>query len=73
MVAGRSASSATGPRPHEPEQPIEDFTQTMRPLWRVCGYEREIGALKGPFVITGVAGVGIAFHTFSVASSTQSA
>ena len=72
-VAGRSASSATGPRPHEPAQPIEDFTQTMRPLGRVCGHEREIGGHKGPFVITGVAGVGIAFHTSSLASSTQSA
>ena len=37
-VAGRSAPSATGPRPHEPAQPIADFMQTMRPLGRVSGY-----------------------------------
>jgi hypothetical protein len=58
-----------GPCADDPAQAIEDFSQAMLALGSLFGYEGQIGGDKRPFIITDIAGVGVAFHTASVASA----
>src|SRR5262245_13314259 len=57
-----------GARSDKPAQTMKDLSEAMVTLRGVLRHEDQIGGDKGPFIVTHISRIGLAFHVAKIAS-----